>query len=337
MVQLSNFLEHPYTLKKIKHMASFSKLTPEQTKHIQPVNPTSVTHLLNNSHDDAFHYINCLLKTSKTNKVNETYWFPTPQNPGNEKEHTPFQTRILNELRELEQLQNLNPLEETDSRDQFLSNFDWADSTLQTDAKQAFENLLVIFHDIFARHRFDIGIKTEFKVQLTPLDNRPAKGQSLPAPINLKDDILVELALLHKYGIITTLPFSKYASPIFAQRKPNGKLRLSIHLRKKNTLIADDYFNNIHPVSTLTDAAQHAGGKTCSANLIVPKRITAFKCSISNPSNSLHYTSQVEHLHTEDWHKDSAVPYRHFRVSYESTSTRSSKPINVHNMSTILT
>ena len=101
------------------------------------------------------------------------------------------------------------------------------------DAKQAFENLLVKFHDNFAGHRFDVGINTEFKVQLTPLDNRPAYSQSLPAPINLKDAILVELALLHKYGIITKLPFSKYASPIFAQRQPNEKLRLLVDLCKK--------------------------------------------------------------------------------------------------------
>ena len=261
MVQISNFLDHPYTLKKGTHIANFSILTPEQTKHIQPVNPTSVRHLLNNSHDDAIHYINSLLKTSKNDEVNETYWFPTPQIPGNEKEHTPFQTRILNELRELEQLEKLNPLENTNSRNQFLSNFDWTDSTLQPEAKQAVENLLVEFDDIFARHRFDIGINIEFKVQLTPLDNRPAYSQSLPAPINLKDDILVELALLHKYRIITTLPFSKYASPKSAQRHPNGKLRLLVDLRKINTLIADDYINNNHPVSTLTDAAQHMAGK----------------------------------------------------------------------------
>ena len=267
MVQISNFLDHPYTLKKGTHMANFSILTPEQTKHIRPVNPTSVRHLLNNNHDDAIHYIKSLLKTSKPDEVNETCWFPTPQNLGNEKEHKPIQTRILNELRELEQLEKLNPLENIDSRNQFLSNFDWTDSTLQSDAKQAVENLLVEFHDIFARHRFDIGINTEFKVQLTPLDNRPAYSQSLPAPINLKDDILVELALLHKYGIITTLPFSKYASPIFTQRKPNGKLRLLVDLRKINTLIADDYINNNHPVSTLKDAAQHMAGKNLFCKL----------------------------------------------------------------------
>ena len=183
------------------------------------------------------------------------------QNPGNEQEHTPIQTRILNELRELEQLEKLNPLENIDSRNQFLSNFDWTDSTLQQEAKQAVENLLVEFHDIFARHCFDIGINTDFKVQLTPLDNRSAFSQSLPAPIDLKDDILVELTLLHKYGFITTLPFSKYASPIFAQRKPNGKLRLLVDLRKINTLIADTYIYNNHPVNTLTDAAQHMAEK----------------------------------------------------------------------------
>ena len=74
MVQTSNFLDHPHTLKKETHIANFSILTPEQTKHIRPVNPTSVKHLLDNNHDDAIHYINSLLKTSKTNEVIETYW-----------------------------------------------------------------------------------------------------------------------------------------------------------------------------------------------------------------------------------------------------------------------
>ena len=63
-------------------------------------------------------------------------------------------------------------------------------------------------------------------------------------PIHLKEDLIVELALMHKYGFITVLPFSKKASPKFAQRKPNGKLRLLVDLRKINTLIADDYTNN---------------------------------------------------------------------------------------------
>ena len=163
MVQISNFLDHPYTLKKGTHITNFSILTPKQTIHIRLVNPASVRHLLNNNHDDAIHYIISLLKTSKIEKVNETYWFPTPQNSGNERKHTPIQTRILIEIRELEQLEKLNPLEDINSRDQFLSNFDWTDSTLQLEVKQTVEDLPVEFHDTFARHRFDFGINTEFK------------------------------------------------------------------------------------------------------------------------------------------------------------------------------
>ena len=72
---------------------------------------------------------------------------------------------------------------------------------------------------------------------------------------------------MHKYGIITVLPFSKYASPIFAQRKPNGKLRPLVDLRKLSTLIADDYTNINHPVSTLSAAAQHLAGKSLFCKL----------------------------------------------------------------------
>ena len=150
-------------------------------------------------------------------------------------------------------------------------------------------------HDIFARHRFDIGINTEFKVQLTPLGNRAAYSQSLPAPINLKDDILVELALLHKYGIITILPFSKYASPIFAQRVPNGKLRLLVDLREINTLIADDYTNNNHPVSTLTDAAQHMAGKNLFCKLDCSQAYHCLQMADQQPIELLafNFTSRI--------------------------------------------
>ena len=80
---------------------------------------------------------------------------------------------------------------------------------------------------------------------MNPKDNSPAYSQSFPTPVNLK-------------GNFITLPFSRYASPIFAQKKSNGKLRLLVDLRKINNSI---YKNNNHPVSTLIDAAQHLAGK----------------------------------------------------------------------------
>ena len=99
MVQIGNFLANPHALKKGMHIANFSMMTPEQTKHIRPVNTTAVRHFLINHHDDAIHYVNGLLETSKSDEVSVTFWFPTPQNPGNEMEHTPIQTRNLSELR----------------------------------------------------------------------------------------------------------------------------------------------------------------------------------------------------------------------------------------------
>ena len=168
-----------------------------------------------------------------------------------------IQRRILRELQALQELETLDPTQDEESRAQFLKNFDRKDSTLTFEEKEKIEELLMEFHDIFARHRFDIDMNEEFKVKLTPKDDSPAYSQSHPAPINLKEDKLVELAMLHKYGIITTLPFSKYASPIFAQKKTNRKLRLLVDLRKINNLICDDYIKNNHPVSTLVDAAQH--------------------------------------------------------------------------------
>ena len=222
---------------------------------------------MNSNHDHDFHYINSLLNTSKTEKVNETYWFPLPQNPGNESEHAPIQTRIVNDLRGLEKLEQLNPQDDIISRNELLAIFDGTDSTLETGAKQAVEALLVGFCDNFAWHGFDIAINTELKVHFTRLDNRFGYSQSLLALINLKGDILGELALLHKYGIITILTFSKYAQPISAQRKQNGKPRLLVDFREINTLIAEDYINNNHSVSAKTDAAQHMAEKNLFCKL----------------------------------------------------------------------
>ena len=258
--QIINFSELPYTITIDTHLADFKILTPEQIKHIQPVDPAVLSFMI--QHEETTEvYINELLKVPQPNSEQESYWFPTPDDPGDPATYTPIQQRIYNELLELKELEKLNPHDNETSRKTFLSNFDWTDTTLSSEERQEIEEILVEFHDIFARHRFDIGINREFKVKLTPNDDRPAYSQSLPTPINLKDDITVELALLHKYGIITTLPFSKYASPIFAQRKPNGRLRLLVDLRKINNLITEDYANNNHPVSTLSDAAQHMAGK----------------------------------------------------------------------------
>ena len=141
-------------------------------------------------------------------------------------------------------------------------NFKWEDSLLSPAQKLQFKEILVKNNTIFARHRFDIGMNSDFKVKLTPQHEEPVSSQRLPTPTNLKDDLLVELALMQEYGIIiTTFLHSKHSSQIFAPRKPNGKLRILVDLGRINHLIKNDYGEPDHAVTTTADAAMHLAGK----------------------------------------------------------------------------
>ena len=251
-IRVTNTTPTPFTIKRNTTIAEFKILSPEEAKELRPLNTAALKVLTEDDSEEALVYINELLKTSEKPSNNQNFWFPTPDNPGDPSTHTPIQSRILREIKELEEIQKLDPNNNTEDREAFLKNFKWDDSQLTENDQKDIEEILIEFNDIFARHRLDIGINHDFKIKLTPKTDDPVYSQSLPCPINLKEDLTVELALMHYFGIITTLPFSKYASPIFAQRKPNGRLRLLVDLRK---------INNNHPVSTLTDAAQHLAGK----------------------------------------------------------------------------
>ena len=168
---------------------------------------------------------------------------------------------------ELKDKEKLNPQERTESGNNFLKRIHWTDTLLTYAEKQANRDFLVDYHDLFARHRMDIGMNTQFKGKLTPKDDKTVYSQNLPMLIHLRQNPVVKLPLMHKYGNITVLPFSKYASLIFAQRKPNEKLRLLVDLRKINTMIPHDYTNKNHPVSTLSDAAQHLAGNSLFCKL----------------------------------------------------------------------
>ena len=264
-IKIANTTDFPYTIATDTKIAELQILKPAETKMIRPFDIAALNLLT--EHEDVVTYINALMQVERPEDNEEKFWFPTPENPGNEQERSPIQKRILKELRELAALETLNPTENKESRTKFLSMFKWTDSLITGKDRENLEDPTVEFNDIFARHRLDIGMNTQFKVSLTPQDDKPVYTQSLPVPINLKEDLTVELALMPRYGIITTLPFSKYASPIFAQRKPNGKLRLLVDLRKINGFIADDYININHPDTTLSDAAQHLAGKNLLCKL----------------------------------------------------------------------
>ena len=206
-------------------------------------------------------YINELLKVPKTNSEQETYWFPTPEEPGDPATYTPIQQRIYNELLEFKVTEKLNPPDNETSRKAFLSNFDWTNTTLSSDERKECEEILIEFHDIFGRHRFDIGINREFKVKLTPNDDRPAYSQSLPTPINLKDDITIELALLQSMASLQHYLFLNTPAQYLHNANPTGASDSLLTYEKSTTSSPKITSTTTTQLSTLSDAAQHMAGK----------------------------------------------------------------------------
>ena len=113
--QIINFSELPYTIVCDTHLADFKILTPEQIKHIQPVDPAMLSFMIQHEETTEI-YINELLKVPSQNPEQESYWFPTPEEPGDPTTYTPIQQRIYNELLELKELEQLNPQDNAKSR-----------------------------------------------------------------------------------------------------------------------------------------------------------------------------------------------------------------------------
>ena len=186
-VRITNTRESPFTINRNTQIAEFSVVTPEQSKFIKPVD-MAILSMIPEGDPDLVTYLTELLRTNKPDQQNNAFWFPTPENPGNREDHIPIQTRILTELRELQRREKLNPTDDSESRTEFLKRFDWTDTLLTETEKQAVEHILVEYHDIFARHKMDIGMNTEFKVKLTPKDDKAVYSHSLPMLIHLKED-----------------------------------------------------------------------------------------------------------------------------------------------------
>ena len=128
--QVINVSDMPYTLPVDTHIADFRVLTPEQIKHIKPVDPSTLTFMMHQHTENTDLYLNQLMKTNPPSGEQETYWFPTPEQPGDPETYTPIQQRIYDELTELKQLEQLNPNDSEKSRKKFLDNFIWTDTTL---------------------------------------------------------------------------------------------------------------------------------------------------------------------------------------------------------------
>ena len=77
----------------------------QQSKFIKPVD-MAILGMIPKVDPDLIAYLTELLRSNKPDQQDNTFRFRTPENPGNIEDHTPIQTRILKELRELQRKKN---------------------------------------------------------------------------------------------------------------------------------------------------------------------------------------------------------------------------------------
>ena len=147
-------------------------------------------------------------------------------------------------------------------------------------------------------------------------------------PVHLKVKLIVELTVTHKYETITVLPFSKYASPNFPQKKPNRKLRLLVDPNEtvwlkmiKPKLLTQSAFCQMQRNKWL--------GSLSSACLNGLNWVNVCRWRTNDQWNCLHYHLSAELLPEKYLSKVSADLCLRFQDSCASTWTQLLKLSNV--------
>ena len=253
-VVITNTTESPYLIKKNTQTAKFSVVTPEQSKFIRPVD-TTILSMIPEGDPDLTNYLSELLRKNKPEQQSKTFWFPTPKNPGKTEDHTPIQTRIPKKLRELQKKEKLNPEHEVESRMKFWKRFDWTDTLL---SKISWSSTMMYLTDTEGTLEWTRSLKSDSHRKMTTLFT----AKAYRCRSTWKNSYLLNYPLFTNMGLSQSYPSQNMQVLYLHRAKPNAKLRLLLELKKINTLIADDYTNNTHPVNTFSDAAQHLAGKS---------------------------------------------------------------------------
>ena len=169
-VRVTNTTDPSYLIRRHTQIAEFSVVTPEQSRHKKRVD-MALFSMIPPDDPDLTAYLNKLLRMSKPEQWNNNFWLPTPENLGRPEDHTRIKTRILKQLIELEDKEEFNSEESTESQNNFQKWFGWTDRLLTEREKPAIDDILVDSYYIFDRHRIDFAMNTPFKVNLLPKDD----------------------------------------------------------------------------------------------------------------------------------------------------------------------
>ena len=271
LISAINISDHYVHIKADTLIASFEILNQSQADRLINIDPQLIALAKMRDPNDLETDLNQLVQVDLSNKKTRPspeynkLWLPTPETCSNPENLPPLHRKIYEQIKHFQSLEKHDPKNDCEQK-KFLQNFKWENSVLTPEQKVEIKKLVVEFSDIFAKYRFDVGYNTELKIKLTPEHDMPVYVQSPITPIHLRDELIVELALMHYFNLVTTLSHSKYSSTVFAQRKSSGKLRILIDLRI-NHLLRNDYINTNFSISIMSDASNHFAGKTLFTKL----------------------------------------------------------------------
>ena len=198
---INHLCDNQITLNNQTEIASFEFLKKAQADNLLEIDPHLISLAKMRNPDDFegelnqliqdFHFKNIDTPTGRAPPGYSKLWFPTPESCNDFSELTPLQREIYDQILQLQRQEKMDPKNNEADKLEFLKNFSWDTCVLNIDQKRQLEEILVEYHDVFAKHRFDVGYNTELKIKLTPEHPLPVYVQGPPAPIHLRDEILV--------------------------------------------------------------------------------------------------------------------------------------------------
>ena len=82
---------------------------------IDPIDPVTTCHLLQDNPKNAAHYASSLIKSTKPEDLKNNHSFPTAEDPGDPQHQSLIQKQVLSELRNIQDLEKLNPQDNPES------------------------------------------------------------------------------------------------------------------------------------------------------------------------------------------------------------------------------
>ena len=155
-VQVTNPLDHVYTVNYGTVIANFKIPTPNQAKNITPITKEQLT-VITKHPTEADAVINQLFQEPDVDR--DKKWYPTPESCDDPTKLNAIERRIYDEIVKLRKQEQLDPTVDDEQRKTFLANFKNDDTMLQPDEIAQVQDLLVKYHSIFC--------KTPFRQELT--------------------------------------------------------------------------------------------------------------------------------------------------------------------------